>query len=189
MARDVTARRSGMQGPSGPRQSGTWTIAMVVVLVVVGSLSSTAVARAADLPQRAADVAPDAHLITAGSATLAVPAARIVVGRATTGSLRRDAEGVLLLVLAVVVAAAALIAWRRGYVAGRHERITASPGCRGKIYLVRGPPSGPSRYPTAVAAGDRLMHLTREDWRHAIRNRLACAPGPFCAPGRGCAAY
>jgi len=162
---------------------------MVVVFVVVGSLSTTAVARAADLPQRTADVRSDAHVMAAGSAALAVPAARIVLGRATTGSPRRGAETVVLLVLAIVVAAAALIAWRRGYVAGRHERCTAWPGHRGNIYLVRGPPPGPSRYPTAVAAGNRLMHLTREDWRHAIRNRLACAPGPFCAHGRGCPAY
>jgi hypothetical protein len=146
--------------------------AIIVVVLIAGALPVGASVRADQTASREqVSDAAHAHFVAPNSTSPAVAPIRNAVNRAGTSSPRRSPENALLRVLAIVLAALSLVAWRRGYVAGRRERIRPSSEHSGSVYFVRGPPPCPSRYPAAVAVGDRLMHTMREDWKYAIRHR------------------
>lgn len=146
--------------------------ALIVVVLVAGILPVGAPVRAEQVASREQVAgSAHAHLVAPNSTSPAVTPLRNVVNRAGTSSLRRGAENAFLRILAIVLAAVSLVAWRRGYVAGRRERVAPSSEHSGSIYFVRGPPPCPSRYPAAAAVGDRLMHTMGEGGKDANRHR------------------
>ncbi|MEO6375259.1 MAG: hypothetical protein ABIQ73_25385 [Acidimicrobiales bacterium] len=154
------------------RTLAAWLAALFVVVLIAATFPVAAFARYdRTAPREQVTGAAQTHVVAPNSTSPALTPIRRFVSRSGTSLLRPSTENALLRILSVVLAALSVFAWQRGYVAGRRERVAPSADHSGSVYFVRGPPSCSSRYPTAAAVGDRLMHTMREDSNNAIRYR------------------